>query len=202
MYKHVLKRVLDVVISLTALVIVSPLLLIVALLLLLFNEGEGVFFIQERPGKDGRLFPLVKFKTMKDTCNSCGQLLPDEERLTSIGRWIRSTSIDELPQLINVLKGDMSLIGPRPLLPQYLRLYNERQRRRHDVRPGISGWAQINGRNRIPWPVKLEYDVWYVEHISFRIDLIIFLRTIRNVFLREGINANDNNTMHPFLGND
>lgn len=176
--------------------------LLIALWLHFANKGAGVFFFQQRPGKHGKLFNVIKFKTMTDQRDAQGNLLPDEQRLTAAGRWVRSTSLDELPQLINVLKGDMSLIGPRPLLPQYLKLYNERQARRHEVRPGISGWAQVNGRNAIPWPQKLEYDAWYVDHLSFRLDLIILVRTLKKVFVREGINAENNSTMNPFFGND
>ena len=202
MYRHFIKRLLDILFSLCALIVCSPVLLVLAICLSAVNKGAGVFFIQTRPGKDGKLFRLVKFKTMTDQCDAQGNLLPDAQRLTPAGRWIRSTSLDELPQLLNVLKGDMSLIGPRPLLPQYLRLYSERQARRHEVRPGISGWAQVNGRNAIPWSQKLEYDVWYVDHISFRLDLLIVIRTFTKVFFREGINADNSSSIYPFTGND
>jgi lipopolysaccharide/colanic/teichoic acid biosynthesis glycosyltransferase len=202
MYRHFFKRLLDILFSLCALIVSSPVLFVLAICLLAVNKGSGVFFIQTRPGKDGKLFRLVKFKTMTDQRDVQGNLLPDVQRLTPAGRWIRSTSLDELPQLLNVLKGDMSLIGPRPLLPQYLRLYSERQARRHEVRPGISGWAQVNGRNAIPWSQKLEYDVWYVDHISFRLDLLIVIRTFTKVFFREGINAENSSSINPFTGND
>lgn len=202
MYRHFFKRLLDILFSLCALIVSSPVLLVLTLCLSAVNKGAGVFFIQTRPGKDGKLFRLVKFKTMTDQRDAQGNLLPDAQRLTPAGRWIRSTSLDELPQLLNVLKGDMSLIGPRPLLPQYLRLYSARQARRHEVRPGISGWAQVNGRNAIPWSQKLEYDVWYVDHISFRLDLLIVIRTFTKVFFREGINADNSSSIYPFTGND
>lgn len=175
--------------------------MIVLFVLLFVNEGK-VFFTQERPGKKARLFKVIKFKTMTDKKDQQGKLLPDKERLTAAGKFIRSTSLDELPQLINVLKGDMSLIGPRPLLPKYLPLYNEQQKRRHEVRPGITGWAQVNGRNAISWQQKFEYDVWYVDHVSFWLDLKIIFLTIRKVLVREGISAEDSATMKPFTGNN
>ena len=166
------------------------------------NKGTGAFFTQERPGKGGKIFKVMKFKTMTDECDAEGNLLPDADRLTSVGKFIRSTSIDELPQLINVLKGDMSLIGPRPLLVQYLPLYSKEQARRHGVRPGITGWAQCNGRNAISWTKKFELDVWYVDHCSFLLDMRILLMTIRKVFIREGISSETSATMEPFTGNN
>ena len=161
-----------------------------------------MFFRQERPGKNGRIFEVIKFKSMTDERDRQGYLLPDEDRLTRVGKLIRSTSLDELPQLINVLKGDMSLVGPRPLLVQYLPLYNQIQARRHEVRPGITGWAQVNGRNTISWQQRFEYDVWYVEHISFYFDLKIFFLTIKKTLAREGINSQTSATMEDFVGND
>ncbi len=169
------------------------------LLLAVFQNG-AVFFKQERPGKNGRIFGVIKFKTMKDTRDSSGNLLPDSERITGIGRFIRSTSIDELPQLINVLKGEMSLVGPRPLLVKYLPLYNEQQARRHEVRPGITGWAQVNGRNAISWEQKFEYDVWYVDNMSFSLDIKIIILTIKKVVVREGISSETAVTMEAFKG--
>lgn len=159
-------------------------------------------FLQERPGKEGKIFKVIKFKTMTDERDGQGNLLPDEKRLTKVGKFVRSTSLDELPQLINVLKGDMALIGPRPLLPQYLLLYNEEQARRHEVRPGITGWAQVNGRNAISWAKKFELDVWYVDHCSFMLDLRIVFLTIKKVFVREGISSDTSVTMEPFSGNN
>ena len=166
------------------------------------NKGAGVFFMQQRPGKKGKIFKVIKFKTMTDECDVNGDLLPDEKRLTNVGKFLRSTSMDELPQLINVLKGDMALIGPRPLLPQYLPLYNKEQARRHEVRPGITGWAQVNGRNAISWTKKFELDVWYVDHCSFLLDLKIILLTIKKVFVREGISSDTSVTMEAFNGNN
>ncbi len=165
------------------------------------NKGAGAFFVQERPGKDEGLFKVIKFKTMTDERDAKGNLLPDAVRLTRIGKFVRSTSLDEIPQLLNVIKGDMSLIGPRPLLVQYLSLYNETQHRRHEVRPGITGWAQVNGRNAISWEQKFDYDVWYVDHVSLSLDIKILLKTIEKVFKREGINSQDSATMEPFTGN-
>lgn len=166
------------------------------------NKGAGVFFFQERPGKDGRIFKVIKFKTMTDEKGNDGHLLPDAQRLTPIGGLVRSTSLDELPQLINVLLGDMSLIGPRPLLVKYLPLYSKEQARRHEVRPGITGWAQVNGRNAISWTKKIELDVWYVDHCSLWLDLCIIFKTIRKVFLREGISQQGQATVEPFNGNN
>lgn len=202
MYRSFLKRLIDFSLVFCALVICCPVLFIITLWLHFANKGAGVFFLQNRPGRDGKIFKVIKFKTMTDECDSKGNLLPDARRLTKVGKFVRSTSIDELPQLINVLKGDMALIGPRPLLPQYLPLYSKEQARRHEVRPGITGWAQVNGRNAISWTKKFELDVWYVEHCSFLLDLKIFLLTIRKVFVREGISSDTSVTMEPFTGNN
>lgn len=202
MYKFILKRLFDFCVVLTVLLIIWPVLLIVAIGLYLVNRGTSLFFMQERPGKDNKIFKVIKFKTMTDKRDAEGNLLPDEQRLTKIGKFVRSTSIDELPQLINVLKGDMALIGPRPLLPQYLPLYNKEQARRHEVRPGITGWAQVNGRNAISWTKKFELDVWYVDHCSFLLDMKILFLTIKKVFVREGINSDTSATMEPFTGNN
>lgn len=202
MYCRFIKRLFDFFISLLVLIIISPLLLIVTAVLYFINKGGGVFFCQERPGKNGKIFKVIKFKTMTDERDPDGNLLPDEKRLTKVGRFVRSTSIDELPQLINVLKGDMSLIGPRPLLVQYLPLYNSEQARRHEVRPGITGWAQVNGRNAISWSKKFELDVWYVDHCSFRLDIKIVFLTLKKVFLREGISSSTSETMEGFTGNN
>lgn len=181
MYKHFFKRFFDFWISLVALIIVSPILLVVAILLLFFNKGAGVFFLQERPGKNNKIFKVVKFKTMTDEKDAEGNLLPNKDRLTPFGRFVRATSLDELPQLINVVKGDMALIGPRPLLTWFLPLYDETQIRRHEVRPGITGWAQVNGRNLCTYSQKFVYDVWYVDHLSFSIDMKILWMTVMNV---------------------
>lgn len=202
MYKYCLKRVFDFCITSLAIVILSPLLVVIALWLHFANKSAGAFFIQERPGKGGKLFKVIKFKTMTDERDANGNLLPDEQRLTKVGRFVRSTSLDELPQLINVLKGDMALIGPRPLLPQYLSLYSKEQARRHEVRPGITGWAQCHGRNTISWSKKFELDVWYVDHCSFLLDLKIILLTIKKVLVREGISSETSATMEPFAGNN
>lgn len=191
MYKGFFKRFLDFIIALTALICLSPLLLVVTLLLHFANKGCGAFFMQERPGKDAKPFRIVKFKTMTDERDELGELLPDVERLTPVGRFIRATSIDELPQLFNVLKGNMSLIGPRPLLMWFVPLYDERQRHRMDVRPGITGWAQVNGRNALTYSRKFEYDVWYVEHQSFALDLKIFWMTILKVLRHNDIGLGD-----------
>ena len=201
MYKHFLKRILDFTLALTGFIILSPVFLLLWLLLAVANKGAGAFFTQERPGKDERIFRVIKFKTMTDERDAEGNLLPDARRLTKIGKLVRSTSLDEIPQLLNVIKGDMSLIGPRPLLVQYLPLYNEKQKRRHEVRPGITGWAQINGRNTISWEEKFEYDLWYVEHMSIWLDTKIILKTIKNVLVREGINSDTSATMEAFTGN-
>lgn len=201
MYQFFLKRVIDLVVSLMGLVVLSPVLLFVAVFLYFANKGAGVFFTQERPGLNGRIFKVIKFKTMTDERDKEGRLLSDEVRLTPVGRFVRSASIDELPQLINVLMGDMSLIGPRPLLVQYLPLYNKEQARRHEVRPGITGWAQVNGRNAISWEKKFELDVWYVDHCSFWLDVKIIFLTLKKVFVREGISSDTSVTMEPFTGN-
>lgn len=202
MYRNYIKRVLDFIIVSSVLLIIWPLLLLITLWLHLANKGAGALFLQERPGKEGKIFKVIKFKTMTDERDGQGNLLRDEKRLTKVGKFVRSTSLDELPQLINVLKGDMALIGPRPLLPQYLLLYNEEQARRHEVRPGITGWAQVNGRNAISWAKKFELDVWYVDHCSFILDLRIVFLTIKKVFVREGISSDTSVTMEPFSGNN
>lgn len=202
MYKHFFKRLIDFNIVFCALVVIWPILLVITIWLHFANKGAGAFFTQERPGKNEKIFKVIKFKSMTDERDVEGNLLPDAQRLTKVGRFVRSTSIDELPQLINVLKGDMALIGPRPLLPQYLPLYSKEQARRHEVRPGITGWAQVNGRNAISWTKKFELDVWYVDHCSFLLDLKIFLLTIRKVFVREGISSDTSATMEPFTGNN
>ncbi len=200
MYKHFFKRFFDFWISLIALICILPILLVVTIWLHFANKGAGAFFLQERPGKDGKLFKVIKFKTMTDERDADGNLLPDEVRLTKVGRFARSTSIDELPQLINVLKGDMALIGPRPLLVQYLPLYSPEQMRRHDVRPGISGWAQCHGRNKISWTEKFKLDVWYVDHLTIITDLKVIFITIKKVLFREDINSDNDATMEDFDG--
>lgn len=187
MYKHFFKRFFDFWISLIALICITPILIVVTIWLHFANKGAGAFFFQDRPGKDGKIFRVIKFKTMTDEKDADGNLLPDGERLTKVGRFVRSTSLDELPQLINVLKGDMALIGPRPLLPIYLQLFNETQARRHEVRPGISGWAQVNGRNHCKLSKKFEYDVWYVDHCTLMTDIKIIYMTIMNVLKRSDI---------------
>ena len=192
MYKHFFKRVLDFFISLIALICISPLLMVVTIWLHFANKGAGVFFFHERPGQNAKLFKVIKFKSMTDERDAEGNMLPNEKRITAAGKFVRKTSIDELPQLFNVLKGDMSLIGPRPLVPRYLELYNQEQMRRHEVRPGITGWAQVNGRNSISWTKKFEYDVWYVDHCSFILDMRILWMTMRNVLMRKDINSDDN----------
>ena len=200
MYKSFFKRLIDFSIAFCVLVVISPFLFFIALWLHFANKGAGVFFTQERPGRNGKIFKVIKYKTMTDERDVNGNLLPDAMRLTAIGRFIRSTSIDELPQLINVLKGDMALVGPRPLVPQYLSLYSRNQMRRHEVLPGITGWAQVNGRNSISWTRKFELDVWYVEHITFVLDLNIILLTVKKVLMREDINNKEVATMYPFDG--
>ena len=200
MYKNYFKRVIDFVIVLTALLVIWPFLLIIYIWLTIANKGAGAFFFQERPGKDGKIFKVIKFKTMTDERDAEGNLLPDADRLTKVGKFVRSTSIDELPQLINVLKGDMALIGPRPLLVQYLPLYSKEQARRHEVRPGISGWAQCHGRNQISWTEKFKLDVWYVDNISLLTDLKVIFITIKKVFFREDINSDNDATMEDFDG--
>lgn len=187
MYKHFFKRVIDFTIVLMALLVIWPVLLVITVWLHFANKGAGAFFFQERPGKDGKIFKVIKFKTMTDERDENGNLLPDAQRLTKVGSFVRKTSIDELPQLINVLKGDMALIGPRPLLVKYLPYYTDREKLRHTVRPGISGWAQVNGRNTISWDKKLAYDVEYVENLSFMMDVRVILKTIKNVIAREGV---------------
>ena len=200
MYKHCFKRFLDFWISLTILIIILPILLAVTIWLHFANKRAGAFFTQERPGKDAKIFKVIKFKTMTDERDENGELLPDEVRLTKVGKFVRSTSIDELPQLINVLKGDMALIGPRPLLPQYLPLYSPEQARRHEVRPGISGWAQCHGRNTISWSEKFKLDVWYVDHVSLMTDLKVIWITIMKVLKRDGISQEGQATMEAFNG--
>ena len=200
MYKTALKTFFDFIASFLGLLLLSPVFVIVTIGLFFSNQGKP-FFFQNRPGKNGKIFKIIKFKTMNDRKNSNGDLLPDSERLTEIGAFVRKTSLDEIPQLINVLKGEMSLIGPRPLLPEYLKLYNDVQRRRNEVKPGITGWAQVNGRNTISWEQKFEYDVWYVNNISLILDIKIVLLTIKKVFISEGINADNVATTEPFTGN-
>lgn len=202
MYKCILKRGIDFIFVFCVLLVIWPFLLLITIWLHFANKGAGAFFTQARPGKDGKIFKVIKFKTMTDERDANGNLLPDAERLTKVGRFVRSTSIDELPQLINVLKGDMALIGPRPLLPQYLPLYSKEQARRHEVRPGITGWAQVNGRNAISWTKKFELDVWYVDHCSFLLDIKIVFLTIKKVFIREGISQEGQATMEYFNGNN
>ncbi len=201
MYRSYLKRILDIIVSFVALLVLSPVFLLVMTGLYIANHGKP-FFFQKRPGKDEKIFNIIKFKTMNDKRDAGGVLLPDSERLTAIGIFVRKTSLDELPQLVNVLKGDMSVIGPRPLLPEYLELYSQDQKRRHEVRPGITGWAQVNGRNAISWSKKFELDVWYVDHLSLTLDMKIFFRTIRKVFVREGIYADGQATTEAFKGNN
>lgn len=201
-YKLYIKRIIDFILSGLSLIILSPLILILWMWLTIANKGAGAFFFQERPGKEGKIFKIVKFKTMTDECDENGNLLPDEKRLTNVGKFVRSTSLDELPQLWNIIKGDMSLIGPRPLLPQYLPLYSKEQARRHEVRPGLSGWAQVNGRNAISWSEKFKLDVWYVDNISFILDVKIIFLSIKKAFIREGINSSNNDTMEDFNGNN
>ncbi len=202
MYRRVFKRIFDVFFSGLALVCLSPILLIVWVWLTIANKGAGALFFQERPGKDAQIFCIVKFKTMTDERDANGNLLPDAQRLTKVGRFVRSTSIDELPQLWNVFKGDMSFIGPRPLLPQYLPLYSSEQSRRHEVRPGITGWAQCNGRNAISWGEKFTLDVWYVDNLSLITDVQIIFTTIKKVLVRDGISQEGQATMDYFNGNN
>ena len=202
MYASFFKRFFDFLISLVALIVFSPVLLIVTVLLAILNKGAGPFFVQKRPGRGGKIFKLIKFKTMTDERDAEGNLLPDEVRLTKVGKFVRSTSIDELPQLINVLKGDMALIGPRPLLVQYLPLYSPEQMRRHEVRPGITGWAQCHGRNTLSWTEKFKLDVWYVDHLSLKTDLQVIWLTVVSVLKREGISSDTSATMEAFNGNN
>ena len=200
MYKNIIKPFFDFLIAFFLLLMASPLFLLVCLGLFWAQNGK-VFFTQKRPGKNERIFSILKFKTMTDQKDQQGNLLPDAERLTHIGKFVRKTSLDELPQLINVLKGEMSMVGPRPLLPEYLSLYNEKQKRRHAVKPGITGWAQVNGRNAISWEDKFQFDVWYVAHQSFGLDLKILFLTVKKVFRSEGINTAGQATTEPFKGN-
>ena len=200
MYKHFFKRLIDFTIVFIALLIIWPILLIITIWLHFANKGAGAFFTQERPGKDGKIFKVIKYKTMTDERDENGNLLPDAQRLTKVGKFVRSTSIDELPQLINVLKGDMALIGPRPLRVHYLPLYSKEQSRRHEVRPGITGWAQVNGRNNISWTKKFELDVWYVDHCTLWLDIKVIFLTIKKVVCREDINNDSTATMYPFDG--
>lgn len=200
MYKTIIKSVIDFSIACFGLVILSPIIILVTIGLFISNNGKP-FFIQKRPGKNEKIFSIFKFKTMNDKKDNDGNLLSDAQRLTKIGKFVRKTSIDELPQLINVLKGDMSLIGPRPLLPEYLTLYNELQKKRHEVKPGITGWAQINGRNAISWQQKFEYDVCYVENISFKLDCKILFCTLKKVIIRKDINLNNQVSSEYFMGN-
>ena len=202
MYKHFFKRFFDFWISLIVLICISPILLLVTIWLHFANKGAGAFFFQERPGKNAKIFKVIKFKTMTDERGADGELLPDAQRLTKVGKFVRSTSIDELPQLINVLKGDMALIGPRPLLVKYLPLYSEEQMRRHEVRPGISGWAQCHGRNAISWTEKFNLDVWYVDHVSLMTDIKVIWITIMKVIKRADINEAGQATMEPFNGHN
>lgn len=200
LYRNFLKRAFDFIVSLIAFSLLLPLFILIAVLLYIGNQGSP-FFVQPRPGKNGRIFKLVKFKTMNEKKDAAGNLLPDAERLTAIGRFIRKTSLDEIPQLLNVIKGEMSLIGPRPLLVEYLPLYNDVQKRRHNVRPGITGWAQVNGRNAIGWQQKFELDVWYVDHVSFTLDCKIAFFTIMKVVKSEGVSQHGHVTMTKFQGN-
>lgn len=202
MYKNHIKRLLDFIISFTVLICISPILLVVTIWLHFANKGAGAFFFQERPGKDTKIFKVIKFKTMTDERGADGELLPDAQRLTKVGKFVRSTSIDELPQLINVFKGDMALIGPRPLLVKYLPLYSAEQMRRHEVRPGISGWAQCHGRNAISWTEKFKLDVWYVDHCTLWTDLQVIWITIMKVLKRADISEEGQATMEPFTGNN
>ena len=199
MYKNFIKRFLDFIVALLGLLILSPIFVFVAIGLYIANDGKP-FFFQARPGLNEKIFKIIKFKTMNDKRDPQGNLLPDEDRLTPIGAFVRKTSLDEIPQLLNVLKGEMSLIGPRPLLPQYLSLYSDFQKRRNDVKPGITGWAQVNGRNAISWEKKFELDVWYVDHISFLLDMKIFFLTIKKVVVKEGISQEGEATMEMFKG--
>ena len=199
LYKGFFKRLIDFLGASLGFIILLPIFLLITLLLAIANNGKP-FFFQTRPGKGEKLFDIIKFKTMNDKKDVAGKLLPDADRLTSIGNFVRKTSLDEIPQLINVIKGDMSLIGPRPLLPEYLLLYNSHQKRRHEVRPGITGWAQVNGRNAISWTQKFDYDVWYVDHLNFILDIKILILTIKKVFISEGISSDTSVTMEKFTG--
>jgi lipopolysaccharide/colanic/teichoic acid biosynthesis glycosyltransferase len=201
MYRHFIKPLADVLVALIAFTVLSPVFLAVVILLIIANNGKP-FFTQLRPGINARIFRVIKFKTMNDRKDANGNLLPDADRLTPVGKFVRKTSLDEIPQLLNVIKGDMSIVGPRPLLPEYLPLYNSTQMRRHEVKPGITGWAQVNGRNTIGWKQKFEYDVWYVDNQSFMLDFRILLMTIRNVVKSEGINSATSATMEKFTGKE
>ena len=201
MYKNFIKPFFDFLVSLIVVICISPILLVVIILLAIANSGKP-FFFQKRPGKSGKIFKIVKFKTMTDETDANGKLLPDSERLTKIGTFVRKTSMDEIPQLFNVIAGQMSIIGPRPLLPQYLEIYSPEQMKRHLVKPGITGWAQINGRNAISWIQKFEYDIWYVKHQSFLLDLKIIFMTIKKVLISEGINTENMATTEPFNGSN
>ena len=198
-YSNIIKPLADFLISLIALLFFLPFGLIILLFLAIANRGD-VFFFQDRPGKHGKIFKVIKFKTMNNLKDSDGKLLPDSERITKVGKFVRSTSLDEIPQLINVVKGDMSLIGPRPLLVKYLPLYSEHQAKRHNVKPGITGWAQVNGRNAISWEQKFDYDVWYIDNLSFQLDLKIFMLTLKKVMVREGISSQTSVTTESFTG--
>lgn len=200
MYGNYFKRIIDLLLAGLVFIAASPIFLLITFALFLSNKGQP-FFVQDRPGRDSQIFKIIKFKTMNDRKDANGELLPDSHRLTSAGKFIRQLSLDEIPQLLNVIKGDMSLIGPRPLLVQYLPLYSDLQKKRHNVRPGITGWAQINGRNAISWQQKFEYDVWYVENLSFILDVKIVLKTIKKILIREGISQEGQATMEPFKGN-
>lgn len=202
MYRNFLKRLFDFLISTAAFILLSPIFILLVIFLKIANKGAGVFFFQERPGKDARIFKVIKFKTMNDKKDANGNLLPDADRITKVGKFVRSVSLDELPQLINVIKGDMSLVGPRPLLVKYLPLYNQTQARRHEVRPGITGWAQVNGRNSISWNEKFKLDIYYINHLSLFLDIRILLLTVKKVFLRSGINSDDATPMQTFTGNN
>ena len=199
MYKNSIKPFIDFFVALIGFIMISPVFLIVLIVLSTVNKGKP-FFFQDRPGKFGEIFKIIKFKTMTDTIDAEGNLLPDKDRLTGFGKFVRKTSLDEIPQLLNVIKGDMSFVGPRPLLPQYLPIYNKEQSRRHEVKPGITGWAQVNGRNAISWTRKFELDVWYVDHISFILDIKILFMTIQKVLVSEGINTENMATTEPFNG--
>jgi lipopolysaccharide/colanic/teichoic acid biosynthesis glycosyltransferase len=200
MYRHFFKRLIDLLVSTLAFLVLLPVFIVLTILLFFANQGKP-FFFQLRPGRNERIFRVIKFKTMNDRKDKQGKLLPDEQRLTGFGKFVRRTSLDELPQLLNVIIGDMSLIGPRPLLVDYLPLYNEKQKQRHLVRPGITGWAQVNGRNAISWNQKFEYDVWYVENMSFKLDLQIILKTLVKIVRSEGISSATSATMERFVGN-
>ncbi len=199
MYKKWIKPFLDFIFALVGIIVASPILGLVVFFLFVFNNGN-IFFLQKRPGIGGQIFTIIKFKTMNNKKDKEGNLLPDAERLTTIGKWIRKTSIDELPQLVNVLKGEMSIVGPRPLLPEYLDIYTDFQKKRHEVKPGITGWSQINGRNAIDWETKFKHDVWYVEHQSFRLDFQIICNTLVKVVIAKNINAENNTTIERFNG--